>query len=201
MLSAQTTTPDGQPYVADMVDLRRTVTADDIRRQDWQCKFCQVPMTPILGPVREWHFRHHPGAGDCPAQSELEPESPRHRLLKQTAAEALQRHYGDRVARVEYEARVKDAGRIADALLTMTDATRLAIEAQVSPISFENVQRRTNAYSAADVDVVWVFIAQDGTTLRPGSSFETARAWLIEEGYMVLIATLETDVQALPLAR
>ena len=184
-----------------MVELRRTITADDIRRHEWHCKFCNVPMSPVLGPVREWHFRHHPGAGDCPAHGELEAESPRHRLLKQTAAEALQRYYGDRVSRVEFEARVKDAGRIADALLTMTDATRLAIEAQVSPISMENVQRRTNSYSAADVDVVWVFVADEGTTLRPGSSWDTARAWLIEEGYMVVIATLETDVQALPLTR
>ena len=72
MLSAQTTAPDGQLRSSDMVELRRTITADDIRRHEWHCKFCNVPMSPVLGPVREWHFRHHPGAGDCPAHGELE---------------------------------------------------------------------------------------------------------------------------------
>lgn len=184
-----------------MVELRRTSTPDDIRHLPWHCKFCGVPMIPVLGAVREWHFRHHQDASECPAHGELEAESPRHRLLKQTAAEALRDYYGARVATLEYEARVKDAGRIADALLTLTDATRLAVEAQVSPISFENLQRRTTSYTGADVDVVWVFIAEDGIQLRPGSSWDTARTWLIDEGYMVLIATLATEVTALPLAR
>ncbi|MBB5378589.1 competence CoiA-like predicted nuclease [Deinococcus metalli] len=196
-----TTTPTGESEPRDMVALRRTFTADDIRTQEWHCKFCDVAMIPVLGAVREWHFRHLRDASECPAHRELETESPRHRLLKQTAAEALQIHYGARVASLEYEARVKDAGRIADALLTMTDATRLAVEAQVSPISFENVQRRTSSYTDADVDVIWVFIAEEGTRLRPGSSWDNARTWLIDEGYMVVIATLDTEVTPLPLAR
>lgn len=201
MLSAQLKTQEERLETHDMAELRRTRTPEDIRSGEWSCKFCEVGMIPVLGVTREWHFRHQRQASECPSHAELEPESERHRLLKRTAGEALKQHYGAQVAALEFEARVKDAGRIADALLTFRNGLRVAVEAQVSPISLENLQKRTHSYTGAEVDVIWTFVAERDGQLKPGSSWATARDWLTEQGYLVVVATLETQVQPLPLPK
>lgn len=201
MLSSLTYSADGTPQVYDLVQLRQTQTPTQIRAVTWTCKFCAGPMTPVLGPTRQWHFRHQPHTSPCPAQGELEPESERHRALKRSAAESLRLHFSPHVVSVNYEVRLPEAGRIADALLTFQDGTRVAVEAQVSPIALEHLQQRTNSYTDVDVDVIWVFVADSQGQLRPGSPWATARDWLVNEGYMVILAQLDVDVTALLLSQ
>ncbi len=114
MLSSLAFHADGSEQVHDMVELRQTHTPEQIRATTWTCKFCTIPMTPVLGPIREWHFRHQQQLSPCPAQAELEPESERHRTLKRSAAEALRDYFAPHVAHLEYEVRLPEAGRIAD---------------------------------------------------------------------------------------
>jgi competence CoiA-like predicted nuclease len=186
MLSARMVggTPPGQvhdlPTLKDNGETRATVQA-----RSWECKFCQQPMTARLGAVRVWHFAHQTGASSCPVHTECEPESQLHLMLKRASADSLRTYFGEEVATLEYEVRIPDAGRIADALITLQDGSRIAIEAQLSPISQEHLQERTMAYLAEEIEVIWVFLEE---RLNAPGPWQEHRRWLLAQGCLVLSA-------------
>lgn len=198
MLSARLIRPDEPPKVLDMPTLqRKNKAAADIKAQAWECKFCDQPMTPRIGAVRSWHFAHKPKASPCPFESESEHESDHHRLLKITSAEALRRHFGDQVQSLEYEVRLKEAGRIADALIILKDDSRIAVEAQLANITFEALQERTYSYIDAEIEVIWVFLEE---RVKQNGPWRAYREWLLAEGCLVLTATSVIEEKTLPLA-
>lgn len=157
MISALLIREDQEPKPLDMPTLRQKRTREGILGQTWQCKFCGKPMSPRMGAIRAWYFAHKREASECPFESESEKESPQHRTLKRAAGEALRRHFGKEVASLEYEVRFPQIRRIADALITLKDGTRVAVEAQLSPLTLQQLQLRTDSYLKDEIEVVWVF--------------------------------------------
>lgn len=173
------------------------VSSQEIAAQEWQCKFCDKPMRPRMGAVRSWHFAHQWEASECPFEAESEKESPKHRALKRAAAETLRRHFGEQVESLDYEVRFPHLKRIADALLTLKDGTRVAVEAQLSPLTLQQLQQRTDSYLRDEIEVVWVFLETKGGGLKP--AWEQCREWLLDEGLLVLIARETTEQKVVPL--
>nr|WP_255639472.1 competence protein CoiA family protein [Deinococcus betulae] len=182
-----------------MPTLRQKRTRDEILAQTWQCKFCAKPMTPRMGAIRAWYFAHKREASECPFEAESEKESPQHQALKRAAGEALRRHFGQQVASLEYEVRFAHLGRIADALITLTDGTRVAVEAQLSPLTLHQLQARTDSYLHDEIEVVWVFQEQDHGGLKVGGLWDTCRQWLLDEGHLVLTARATVTQTSVPL--
>lgn len=185
-----------EPRVFDMVYLKQKRSREDIKAQTWECKFCGKEMTPRMGGIRAWYFAHKREASECPFEAESEKESPQHLALKRAAAEAMRRHFGTQVASLEYEVRFPHLKRIADAVITLKDATRVAIEAQISPLTLEQLRQRTDSYLRDEIEVVWVFLEKDGG-LRQGGLWDKCREWLLDEGHLVLTAratTVETNI-------
>ena len=197
MLSAQLVKNGVVDKTFDLPRLKeRGKSAEEIRSQTWRCKFCGEPMTPKLGPIRIWHFGHQQHASACPFSTESEHESEHHRLLKRTSAEALMRHFGELAGTLEYEVRVPEASRIADAMITLKDGGRVAVEAQLSAISLEDLQQRTYAYLDAEIEVIWVFLEERLNTQGP---WTVLRQWLLDEGCLVLSARSQVHEKTLAL--
>lgn len=94
-----------------------------------------------------WHLRHADRAPQCAAAE----ESMAHHLLKLDLAWYAR----DAGAVVELEARADDGAWTADALATMPDGRRVALEAQLAPKSAADIEMRTARYAAAGVEVCW----------------------------------------------
>lgn len=139
MISALLILEGQEPRPLDMLTLRQKKSREEILAQTWQCKFCGKPMRPRMGAIR---------------------------ALKRAAGEALRRHFGKQVATLEYEVRFPHLGRIAGAVLSLTDGTRIAVEAQLSPLTLE---QRTSSYLQDEIEVVWVFQEQEYGGLKPRS--------------------------------
>lgn len=192
---------EGQDAVPlDMPKLRASgKTRQEIQQQSWQCKFCGQEMRPRMGAVREWHFAHLRDKSDCPFEAESERESPQHMALKHAAGDALRKYFAEDFQSLEYEVRFAGLGRIADALITLKDGTPVAVEAQLSPLTLDQLQLRTYAYLREDIDVVWVFMEHLSGGLRAGSTWEKYREWLLEEGLLVLTARAVTTEKSFAL--
>lgn len=199
MLTALLIQEGHAPRVLDMPSLRGKKDPAEIRAQTWECRFCGGIMIPRMGPLRSWSFAHKANASECPFEAESERESVRHRELKHAAAEALRRHFGEDVARVEYEVRFPHLRRIADAVITLTDGSRVAVEAQLSPLTLDTLQERTDSYVRDDIEVVWVFEERPQGDLKPGGLWDACREWLLSEGHVVLTAQFTAHETALPL--
>lgn len=135
----------------------------------------------------------------CPFEVESERESPQHLALKRAAAEALRAHFGSDVATLDYEVRFPHIRRIADAVITLRDGSRVAVEAQLSPLTLEQLQHRTHSYLSDEIEVVWVFLEHEQGGLKPGGLWDTCREWLLDEGYLVLTARATTVQSTVPL--
>lgn len=183
-----------------MPTLREKRGREQILAQQWQCKFCGKPMQPRMGAVRSWYFAHKREASECPFEAESEKESPTHRALKRAAGEALRRHFGDQVLSLEYEVRFPHIKRIADALLVLKDGTRVAVEAQISSLTLQQLQQRTDSYLRDEIEVVWVFLEAEAGGLKEGGLWDKCREWLLGEGLLVLTAraTIAQTVVPLP---
>ncbi|MFC6619599.1 competence protein CoiA family protein [Deinococcus radiophilus] len=104
---------------------------------------------------------------ECPVHTELEPETMQHIEMKKALAAKLVELYG--TGEVQFESRVQEAGRIADVLLTLPDGSRIAGEAQYSPIVTAALQTRTMSYLDAGIEVIWAF--EDSKASRRASSW------------------------------
>ncbi|MFJ3880910.1 hypothetical protein ACIPW5_26135 [Streptomyces sp. NPDC090077] len=94
-----------------------------------------------------WHLRHADNAPQCTGAK----ESMARHLLKLDLAW----HARDAGAVVELEARADDGSWTADALATMPDGRRVALEAQLAPKAAAEIEMRTARYAAAGVEVCW----------------------------------------------
>ncbi len=187
--------PAGQ--IHDLPGLKdQGMNAADIRAEAWVCKFCEQPMTPKLGVTRVWHFGHKQGGSVCPVHTESDPESQLHLMLKRASGAALRTHFGTQCLSLEYEVRLPEARRIADALIVLQDGSQVAVEAQVSKISLAELQERTHAYLSAEVEVIWVFLEE---RLAVPGLWQELRGWLLEQGCLVLSAASVIEEKTLRL--
>ncbi|MFF1690764.1 competence protein CoiA family protein [Streptomyces sp. NPDC058254] len=117
------------------------------------CRECQHGMVPVRSPRGLRFFRHAPHAPRC---SMAGGESLEHHLLKLELAQAA------RAAGfyAEYEVLAPNGSWRADVMATSTDGKRrVALEAQLSPITAEDVQARTDRYSGEGIAVCWFGVA------------------------------------------
>ncbi|MET7574959.1 competence protein CoiA family protein [Streptomyces sp. NPDC005492] len=106
-------------------------------------------MVPVRSPLGLRFFRHAPRAPRCSLSG---GESIDHHLLKLELAHAS-RAVG---YHAEYEVAAPDRSWRADVMATSPDgAQRMALEAQLSPITPEDIQQRTNRYEQDGVEVCW----------------------------------------------
>ncbi|MFJ8510759.1 competence protein CoiA family protein [Streptomyces avermitilis] len=113
------------------------------------CRECQHTMVPVRSPRGLRFFRHAPRAPRCSMSG---GESIDHHLLKLELAQAA------RAAgfHAEYEVAAPDRSWRADVMATSVDGTqRVALEAQLSLITPEDIQQRTNRYEQGGVGVCW----------------------------------------------
>ncbi|MGP3978988.1 competence protein CoiA family protein [Streptomyces sp. 8N114] len=115
-------------------------------RAPLHCTACHGPVHAKLSRRGRRFFAHDSAAPRCPSHG----ESPEHRRLKRALALAARR------AGWRAELEVAGEGWRADVLATEPSGRRLALEAQLSPITYADITDRTYRYAASGVEVCWV---------------------------------------------
>jgi len=134
-----------------------------LKGRDYTCPECESALTLRQGAVKIHHFAHRPSAKCAYASGETEA----HMRGKQVVHDAFAR----RGLRVEVECRVltSEGDRRADVLVWGKDGeSRIAFEVQHSDISLADLCRRTKAYMAAGVRVIWLPLIHPDTAARLG---------------------------------
>jgi|GEM_PF-1436462 len=129
----------------------RIAAASAQRPFAYYCPGCTGPVTLKRGRIVTPHFAHAPEARCAYAHA----ETAQHLAAKAQLAAAFMR----RGLRVELEAEVlsSEGDRRADILVhDPLSRMRVAIEVQHSALSVEAIERRTRAYAAAGVPVIWI---------------------------------------------
>ena len=117
------------------------------------CQLCGGPLIVKAGLVRQHHFAH---IGQCSSDYQSHPESPAHQDAKRYLATHLGEWFEEYAgATIEYEVPIPAVRRIADLLVTFPTGWRVAHEVQLAAITTEELQRRTNDYTLAGIDVTW----------------------------------------------
>ncbi|MFF3870028.1 competence protein CoiA family protein [Micromonospora sp. NPDC001898] len=120
-----------------------------------RCTDCGYGMHAKVSPRRKLrHFAHDPGR---PADCAWLNESLEHHLLKLELATRVR----DTGWHAELEVRADDGSWRADVLASAHDGTRrIAWEAQLSPITDDDIRERTERYRAEGIEVCWVSPAE-----------------------------------------
>jgi competence protein CoiA len=114
------------------------------------CPECGFGVHARVSKLGLRHFAHDPGRPD---ECELSNESIEHHLLKLELATAI-REAG---WHAELEVRAPDGSWRADVMASTSDGQRRwAWEAQLSPITDDELRERTARYAAQDIEVCWV---------------------------------------------
>ncbi|WP_283112057.1 competence protein CoiA family protein [Streptomyces halobius] len=104
-------------------------------RAPLRCTACHISVHAKLSPRGRRFFAHDSAAPRCPTNG----ESPEHRRLKRALALAA-----------------RQAGWRADVLATTPGGRRLALEAQLSPITYTDITARTYRYATSNVEACWI---------------------------------------------
>lgn len=131
----------------------------------FRCVGCGAPALLVKGAIRVHHFRHQAQPGDCLRGW---GESAQHRDCKQAIFDALRSAEG--VAEVELE---KDIGSNVADVFALIRGVPVAIEIQRSELPLDVLVRRTLAYHAQQVHVLWVALAGEEIAFSPYSP----KAW------------------------
>lgn len=143
------------------------------------CQICGAELLIKGGPMRGHYFAN---CTACREQEQSHPESRAYREAKRFLATYLPEHCHAYGASLEYDVPLSEIRRVADLVITFPTGWRVAHEVQLAPITSEQLQKRTNDYSLAGIDVVWWL----------GQSADTAanRAWSREVFGQALSLTL-----------
>lgn len=117
------------------------------------CQECGADITPALGCVNDWHFKHSPGTNTvCDLRN---GETPSHRALKRALDKAVRLLFPR--AHRRFEVWLPEIRRRADVLVTMPNGVRWALEAQRSGLKFDDLIARTKDYQSLGIKVLWAF--------------------------------------------
>lgn len=148
------------PWVArdadtgERVDLTHARFPERLRARRWTCLQCGRALYLRRSPRGVLHFMH---AAVCSGKLGTHPESEAHLAAKAFFAACLSEAWPAQAgARVELEAAVPKASRVADVLATFPDGWRLAIEIQLAAAPPAELEARSASYRRSAVDVVWV---------------------------------------------
>lgn len=149
-----------------------------MKGRSYTCPNCGEEVILKQGRIVIHHFAHKPPT-NC---SWAKGETREHLLAKTVIRDAFRA----KSYQAEFEAVVlSEAGdRRADVLLTNDNGARVAIEVQHTPILYDAIERRTSAYSAVGVPVIWVGVLsnkmkEDAITVSHGMQIEqyVIRPW------------------------
>lgn len=132
-------------------DRARIEAAQAAKGSVYTCPDCGEPVTLAKGRIRRPYFGHRPGA----VCSLAALETWEHQQAKEDFAAAYRAR--GLSCDVEVEVLSIDGDRRADVLLhPPSDGYRVALEVQNSALDYATLERRTGAYLAAGVAVIWV---------------------------------------------
>src|SRR5205823_9332068 len=155
-------------------DIRVYASAAD-KGSEYRCPGCRAALILRKGRVRIHHFAHHPPVGCAWGTGETTAHLEAKLALKQALETRCHR------AEVEWPIASLAADRRADVFVWEMLGGQIAFELQHTGISLEEIERRTRAYMAAGLAVVWLpflharFRASSRRT-RPGEQGD----WIIE---------------------
>lgn len=119
-------------------------------REPLACDECRHPLHAKVSQCGVKFFAHDPGAPDCEIAREGESEA--HHLLKLELLNAAR----DAGAHAELEVRAPDGSWRADVLASAPDGSwRIALEAQLSPITNDEIRARTERMREHQVAACW----------------------------------------------
>ncbi|MFF1561022.1 competence protein CoiA [Streptomyces sp. NPDC058279] len=185
------------PFTALHADLGRlNATLHDLGHGlDWSQIHKARPRPPLTCPECTWglhakvskygvrYFCHDPGR---PPSCSLTNESPEHHMLKLEMATAIR----DAGWFAELEVPAKDGSWRADVMATSTDGSqRMAWEAQLSPITVDDIRARTERYMAEDIRVCWVSPHEKPPqwisavpAIRVHAPQDRGQGWVVDDG-------------------
>lgn len=145
---------------------------EELVKGDLICQLCGIPMIIKSGVVRRPHFAHQPNI-PCTTDYGYHPESDEHRAGKELIAKTLMKELeGYSTARIEYEWRCEETKRVADVAVLFPNGWVVVHECQLSSITVEELETRTEDYLNAGIDVVW--------WLGKNADTSTNRQWCIK---------------------
>ena len=140
---------------------------------DCICQLCRAPLRIRGGPLVRNHFAHDADR-PCDTEYSYQPESPEHREAKRFLLERLRKEFPEyRTATIDVEVPIIEIKRVADILVTFLTGWKQAHEIQLSSITADELEERTNDYERAGIDVVW--------WLGKGANVESNRRWCIQK--------------------
>ncbi len=135
----------------DLADSEWTALHRTRPRAELTCPACGRPMHAKVSSQGLRFFAHDRTSPECPSNG----ETPAHRELKRTLAEAVRRAGG--VAIIEaLPQQADEGGWRADVLAIAGDGRRIALEVQLSGMTVDEGRFRTKRYATDGVETVWV---------------------------------------------
>lgn len=144
----------------------------ELVKEDLECHLCGRDLIIKAGLIRIKHFAHKPDS-PCTCDYSRHRESYEHLFFKKLLSEKLGgefSEYLDVKPKLEYP--IHEVNRIADIVFEFPNGWLVAHEIQLSSITIEDLEKRTNDYRNAGVDVVW--------WLGKSADTENNREWLFE---------------------
>ncbi|GAA3299135.1 hypothetical protein GCM10020295_36550 [Streptomyces cinereospinus] len=147
------------------------------------CPECGWGVHAKRSPRRARYFAHNPGR---PPDCQLSNESVEHHLLKLELATVVRASGWH----AELEVRAPDGSWRADVMASAPDGgRRMAWEAQLSPITLDDLRERTGRYTDAGIGVCWVSPRDDGVpwlgavpAVRVTPPPQGATEWTVADG-------------------
>lgn len=119
------------------------------------CQLCEAPMMVKAGLVKRHHFAHY---AECNSDYEQHPQSEEHLRGKEIVAEYASDWFKELTsAKPDFEVPIPEVRRVVDVLFEFPNGWRIACEVQLASITIEYLQKRTNDYLRAGIDVYWFF--------------------------------------------
>lgn len=144
---------------------------NELDKDDIVCQLCGNSMSLKSGLVRRAHFAHKPNT-ICTTDYGYHPESPQHLAAKELIAKTLVKEVAEYSnVKIEYEWRCEEVKRVADVAMLFPNGWVVVHECQLASITVEELQKRTEDYLNAGIDVVW-WLGKDADT-------STNRNWFI----------------------
>lgn len=137
---------------------KRIDICEALRGEEYSCPACGQKVIPHKGQIVVHHFKHKTKSSCCHGAGET-----RVHLEAKNYFEAFYRKEGFKAYK-ELFVRCKQiyGNRFADILISMNNNQYVAIELQRSDLTLDNFERRTLAYSSANVHVLWLpFLNKD----------------------------------------
>jgi len=128
---------------------------DDLNGMELECRFCKTQMFIRRSPKGRFHFFHK---RFCTSDYQSHPETPEHLSGKSFVAEYIFPKLAEfSTFSPLFEEPLHEVKRIADIVSKFPMGWWVAHEIQLSSITPENLEERTNDYLNAGVDVIWWF--------------------------------------------